>query len=183
MFHNLLLNASFHHRLRQLDQEKMASVRAQGCRFCSGQLHQANFPRVGFGIPGSMRHFYQVRFSLCCSQCRRRTTPPSVRFLGARRFAALVMVLMCAQRSGAKEKRLDRIRCRVGLSISLTTWKRWRKWWKEAFPVTSLWRQVKGLFVSQDELSTFPGDLLKLLKAPRLLNFLRLISPLSTQVI
>lgn len=183
MSHNLLLNASFHQRLCKIDLEIIKTTQEKGCPFCSGTLHQANYPRTGFGLPQNVRHYYEERFSLCCSQCRRRTTPPSVRFLGAHRFVAFVLVLVCAQRVAPNEKRLARLVRRFDLRVSLTTWQRWRKWWKEQFQLSPVWREVKGLLVYQDSISTFPRDVLKALTKDRLVSLLCLISPLSVRAI
>ncbi|HRZ54915.1 MAG TPA: hypothetical protein P5525_05600 [Candidatus Paceibacterota bacterium] len=48
------------------------------------------------GVAGGPR--WQVRFSLCCGKegCRRRNTPPSVRFLGRWVYAGLVVILVAA---------------------------------------------------------------------------------------
>jgi hypothetical protein len=181
MSHNLRLDANFHLQLLKLDQILLAETSEAGCPFCSGPLHQAHYPRTPFGVPVDMRHYYDQRFSLCCGQCRRRTTPQSVRFLGSRRFVTLVMVLISSQRSSPTEKRLERLFRRFNLQCSLTTWKRWRKWWKEQFPASSLWHEVRGLFVRHDAISFYPKDVLKQFPDNRLLKFLQLISPLSVQ--
>jgi hypothetical protein len=182
MLHNLLLNVSFHQQLLRIDQEFMREVRSQGCQFCSGPLYQANYPRVGFGVPKIMRHFYEMRFGLCCGQCRRRTTPQSVRFLGPRRFVAFVMVLISAQRTRPGERRIEHLGTLFGIRFSLSTWQRWRTWWKEHFPASCVWREARGLFVHHDDIIAFPRDLLNQLTGDRLLNFLLLISPLNFQV-
>jgi hypothetical protein len=103
--------------------------------------------------------------------------------LGARRFVAFVMVLVCAQRVAPNEKRLARLVQRFDLRVSLTTWQRWRKWWKEQFPVSLVWRELKGLLVHQDRISTFPRDVLRALIKDRLVSFLCLVSPLSVRII
>jgi hypothetical protein len=46
------------------------------------------------GSPAKLPEDDDRRLSLCCSQCRRRTTPPSVRFLGRRVYLAAVVVLV-----------------------------------------------------------------------------------------
>ena len=52
------------------------------------------------------------RFSFCCDQegCRRRHTPPSVRFLGRRVYGGLVAVLIPALAHGLKPERVAQIR-------------------------------------------------------------------------
>lgn len=181
MSHKLCIDANFHLQLFKLDQTILAETSEAGCPYCSGPLYQAHYPRTPFGVPVDMRQFYEQRFSLCCGQCRRRTTPQSVRFLGPRRFVAFVMVLLSSQQARPTEKRLERLFRRFKIQCSLTTWKRWRKWWKETFPVSSLWREMRGLFVQHDAISFYPKDVLKQFSDNRLLRFLRLIAPLSVQ--
>lgn len=181
MSHKVRIDANFHLQLLTLDQILLAETSEAGCPFCSGPLHQAHYPRTPFGLPAELRHYYAQRFSLCCGHCRRRTTPQSVRFLGPRRFVAFVMVLFSAQQSSPTEQRLERLFKRFNLQCSLTTWKRWRKWWKEQFPVSSLWLEVRGVFVQQDAISLYPRDVLKQFRGRRLLQFLQLIAPLSVQ--
>lgn len=62
-------------------------VAAAGCPWCEGPLHRSDFDRKlcdGLIVEGG-EEFVQ-RFSLCCGYegCRRRATPPSVRFPGRR---------------------------------------------------------------------------------------------------
>jgi hypothetical protein len=181
MLHKLRIDANFHLQLFKLDQTILAETAEAGCPYCSGPLHQAHYPRTPFGVPVEMRKHYEKRFSLCCGQCRRRTTPQSVRFLGPRRFVAFVMVLLSSQKACPTEKRLERLFTRFNIQFSLSTWKRWRKWWKETFPVSALWREIRGLFVQQNAISFYPTDVLRQFSDNRLLRFLRLIAPLSVQ--
>lgn len=50
---------------------------------------------------------YRKRLSFCCARpgCRRRVTPPSVRFLGRRLYVAAVVVLVTAMAPGVTPKR------------------------------------------------------------------------------
>ncbi len=182
MSHNLLLNANFHEHLLELDREAMLKAIEQGCPHCEGPLHQAPFPRIGFGIPVSMRMYYQQRYSLCCGHCRRRTTPPSVRFLGSRRYVAFALILVCSQTVAPSKRRLDRLLVRFGLRLSLATWKRWRAWWSEQFPLTACWCELRGFFNLNLEPRTLPGSLLRAFCDEGLVRLLRSISPLSVPV-
>ena len=100
MLHNCLANANFnyHQQLLAIDVDSANQTKKTGCRHCSATLHQANYPRIAFGLSAVIAHLYHTRFSFCCSRCRRRTTPPSVRFLGRRRYAATIFILLCASR-------------------------------------------------------------------------------------
>ena len=57
--------------------------------------------------------------------CRRRHTPPSVRFLGRRVYVGLVVVLVSAMRHGLTAPRVQRLREQLG--IDRQTLERWRQ--------------------------------------------------------
>lgn len=59
--------------------------------------------------------------SLCCARCRKRRTPPSVRFLGRRVYLAAVVVLACVLRQGPTRWRVARLRDLPIHVITLTT--------------------------------------------------------------
>ena len=80
MSQNFLYNASFHSLLNTIDQELAEQTKEKGCSYCGKQLHQADYPRSPFGLPAQFRTAYEERFSFCCTDCRKRTTPASVRF-------------------------------------------------------------------------------------------------------
>src|SRR5690606_40488518 len=82
--------------LEALDEAVAERVRVGRCRHCGGRLDRADYPRKPRGgslAPGA--EAWSKRLSLCCAQegCRRRATPPSVRFLGRRVYAEVVVVL------------------------------------------------------------------------------------------
>jgi hypothetical protein len=62
----------------------------QGCS-CGGVLHSGRYWRKARGLPtGLDKEAYGWRFSFCCAVdgCRRRMTPPSLRFLRRRVYVA-----------------------------------------------------------------------------------------------
>lgn len=79
-----LYDSRFYRQLFELDQMSAAEVRAGGCDSCAGVLHSARYPRKPRGIREALDASYDTRLSFCCAEdgCRRRHTPPSVRFLG-----------------------------------------------------------------------------------------------------
>ena len=106
--------------MRDLTEE----ARLKGCLLCGGKLHRSDYDRKPRGGPQ-----WEVRFSFCCAQegCRRRHTPPSVRFMGRRVYAGLVVVLVSAMIHGLKP---ERVQClREALGIDRRTLERWRQWW------------------------------------------------------
>ena len=68
------------------------------------------------------------RESFCCSKCRRRRTPMSLRFFGRKVFFSVVVLLILVVRDGAQPDRLSRLAERH--SVSVRTLRRWRQWWR-----------------------------------------------------
>ena len=184
MLHTFLHNANFHLLLTNIDQEIAMSAFQMKCPYCSGTLHQANYPRSPIGIPPMFRDDYRERLSFSCNTCRKRTTPASVRFFGRRWYPAPVFMLICLLSLGINERRLLQIKRHIGLTVSESTWKRWRRWWRESFVATDFWRKEKGLAVSiLAETLSFPQALLTLFSGPfdkKLCLLLRFLSPLTS---
>jgi hypothetical protein len=65
-----------------------------------GKLHSAKYKRKPRS--GSKKCEELYRHSFCCDQdgCRKRHTPPSIRFLGRRIYYGVVVVLVSAARQG-----------------------------------------------------------------------------------
>lgn len=148
MSHNFLLNTNFHVLFNAIDQELVEQSKQQGCPSCKNKLHQANYPRSPSGIPAAFRGHYEARFSLCCHTCRKRTTPPSVRFFGRRWRPAPLFMFICILQCGINERRLRLLKRHFGITMSSSTWKRWRRWWREAFEETTFWRKERGSLVT-----------------------------------
>ena len=123
MSHSCLANANFnfHQSLLNIDIEMAKTIKERGCRHCSGTLHQANYPRIGFGLSPQLKSLYDTRFSFCCSDCRRRTTPPSVRFMGRRRYSATLFVLLCSSRLCPSDSCCERLAKRFGFHLPSRT--------------------------------------------------------------
>ena len=107
-----------------------------------GKLHRADYERKARGVPQ-----WNKRYSFCCDQedCRRRRTPESVRFLGRKVYAGLIVVLISAMMHGVKPDRVRRIR--EVLNISRSTLKRWRQWWLDNFVRSSFWKAMRARFM------------------------------------
>lgn len=182
MLHKILFNASFHLLLIQMDKEIIKQTAQKGCP-CGGKLHQDNYPRSPFGIPAQFRDSYDKRFSLCCNTCRKRITPPSVRFFGRRWYPAPILVLISALMLGINKRRLDQVKRYFGIVIHERTWKRWRRWWRQSFEATAFWQQTKGLALKAIETKKlFPRALFILFQGvfeEKMLLLLRFLSPLT----
>lgn len=83
MYHELPRNASFWAFLFKVDRGLAEEARQKKCP-CGGCLHRANYPRKPRGGGEELPQEYGRRLSFCCERegCRKRVTPPSVRFLG-----------------------------------------------------------------------------------------------------
>ena len=83
MYHELPRGASFWSFLFAIDQDLAETTRKKACP-CGGRLHCANYPRKPRGTPVQLPEPQRLRLSFCCDRdgCRKRVTPPSVRFLG-----------------------------------------------------------------------------------------------------
>lgn len=183
MCHAILQDINFYIFLVQIDQDLAAETQASGCS-CGGALHSARYPRKPRGAPRGLGPEYASRLSFCCARenCRRRTTPPSVRFLGRRVYLSAVVILVSAMQDGVTGKRAQQLHEVVG--VSLRTLKRWRQWWHEGFVASPFWKQAKGQLSAPIEVATLPTSLLAYFTgedlATRLIQLLRFLLPLTT---
>lgn len=176
--HALLQNPNFLNLLLQIDIELAAQSRAGGCA-CGGALHRAKFPRKPRCSLNDVRADYEWRFSCCCNLCRKRTTSVSVRFLGRRVYLGLAVVLMSAGRTDATSDvaQLGKI-----MEVPASTIQRWRKWWVEQLPLTTLWQAQSARFMPPIDLSQLPSSLMERFigkASESLLRLLVFISPLT----
>lgn len=164
--------------LEKVDGDLVEEVRHQGCIHCQGKLYRSDYERKPRGGPP-----WEVRFSLCCGRegCRRRKTPPSVRFLGRRVYAGLVVVLVGAMTHGLKP---ERVRClREALGIDRRTLERWRQWWLGSFVNSSFWRAARARFMPPLCPQTMPLSLclsFEVEKRQRLMELLLFLAPITT---
>ena len=184
MCHAFVSDARFYQFLFRIDLHIAVEVQGGGCRFCGGVLHSACYPRKPRGLRSALGERYDYRLSFCCASadCRRRTTPPSVRFLGRKVYLGVIVVLISALESGLTAKR------RQGLIEKLevpaqTLW-RWQRWWREVFAEGPWWRVERAQFVPPVVAAQLPGSLLGRLQGAdlreRVVRLLWLIAPLTT---
>lgn len=181
MCHAILGDARFYELLLRFDEDLAERTRSQGCP-CAGRLHSAKYPRKPRGR-GSDVDGYGYRFSFCCDRegCRRRVTPPSLRFLGRRVYLGALVVLVAAMLAGLTPRRAGRLRSLVG--VDRRTVERWRQWWRESLPATAFWRLTKARLMPPVEESGLPRSLLERFSGTateRLIQVLALLLPLTT---
>jgi hypothetical protein len=162
----------------KVDADLTEEARSKGCLLCGGKLHRCDYERKPRGGPQ-----WDVRFSLCCAQegCRRRHTPPSVRFMGRRVYAGLVVVLVSAMLHGLKPERVKLLR--EALGIDRRTLERWRQWWLGRFVESSFWLEARARFMPPLCLKTMPLSLcesFEVERRDRLLDLLKFLTPITT---
>ena len=183
MSHPLLASARFHEALLALDAEAAADARRGGCCACGGRLHVADYERKPRGAPEGLSEDWSRRLSFCCSTdgCRKRMTPPSVRFLGPRVHTGVMVVLAAVLAHGLTGARLRRLR--ESLGIDRRTLERWRRWWVEEFLSTDLWSELAGQLARPASTRELPRSLFERVggadEQERLQRFLRMLAPIS----
>ncbi len=146
MYQSLLRDSRFFDLLLTLDEELAGEARRGGCG-CGGVLHGAAYERKPRGGPAGLARGSAIRFSFCCATegCRRRMTPPSLRFLGRKVFlGVLVLLLLPVLRDGPTPERLNRL-CET-FAVSVRTVRRWCRFWRETFVTSRVWQAVRGRF-------------------------------------
>ena len=174
--------------LENVDADLVEIVRAAGCCHCTeGKLHRSDYKRKPRGLKFWPKDPEKTkRFSLCCDQegCRKRHTPPSVRFLGRRVYGGVVAVLIPAMRHGLKPERVAQIREALDLKIDRRTLERWRQWWLGLFVESSFWKQARARFLPPLCEQSLPLSLCLSFavdeRRDRLLELLKFLSPITT---
>ena len=93
------LASEFFEELTTIDTRIVEHAAREPCRDCGGPLYRGDYPRKPRGgLLAIAAEALDRRFSLCCGRdgCRRRLTPPSVRFLGRRVYVGAIVVLASA---------------------------------------------------------------------------------------
>ncbi len=184
MCHAFLQDSRFFQFLFQIDQEIAGEVRLEGCAHCGGKLHLACYPRKPQGMRNILDGTYETRLSFCCANdgCRRRCTPPSVRFLGRKVYLSVVVILVTAMEHGLNAKRRNLLI--EQLNLCPQTLSRWRRWWRKIFPGSRCWQSHRGHFIPPVEERQLPGALLGRLYGRNLEHrvclLLRLLLPITT---
>jgi hypothetical protein len=138
--HAWIADINFFKQLADEDDRIAAQVKAGGCPECGGRLDRADYPRKPRGGDvGAAGEVLDRRRSLCCARegCRRRSTPPSLVFLGRRVYLAVTVVL-AAWRTTA---------CLSPARRTVARWRGWfaalrdRPWWTETCARLSPWAE------------------------------------------
>jgi transposase len=170
----LLVDVKFLEQLFLEDSKEAGRTRSLGCPHCGGRLHQAHYPRKVRGVTEQAAEFFDRRFSFCCARCRKRQTPPSLRFQSRAVYAAVAVLcagVIAVQRSLAEAVRQ--------LGAARRTVRRWRQWFRQ-LPSSGWWKRQSGQFREVPEAKRLPLSLLEQIagatQAERALRALRLLS-------
>ncbi len=146
MFGEVRVGGEFFSKLLRLDEEIARRVADKRCPACRGPLHRGDYDRKPRGgLIATEGEALVRRFSLCCGSegCRKRATPPSVRFLGPRVYLGVVVIVasLAAQALG----RAAEIRRATGVPARTTG--RWLGWWRGPFICTEVFVAVRARLV------------------------------------
>lgn len=149
MLHALRLAGEFFARLEKIDEAISDAVAAGRCQHCEGPLHRGNYQRKPRGgLLAVTGEAFTIRHSLCCGRrgCRKRATPPSLRFLGRRVYLEVVVIVasMVVQAIATTTRT-----AMAALGIPLRTLRRWSDWWRGIFPRLPVWMEFRARFVPQ----------------------------------
>lgn len=113
-------------------------------------------------------------------ECRKRATPPSLRFLGRKVYLACVVTLVSALQHGATAARLRRLSEVLG--IDRRTVARWRGWWVSTFAAGPFWRQASAALMPPADPLRLPASLLDRFAGTveeKLICVLRFLTPIT----
>jgi hypothetical protein len=139
MYHDLPHTARFWLFLLAIDQDLAETARNKACP-CGGRLHCSNYLRKPRGTPVQLPQPQCLRLSFCCDRdgCRKRVTPPSVRFLGPKVYLGVIVILISAMRQGPTPRRVRELSTRF--NADRRTIARWQVFWREQFPQAPFWK-------------------------------------------
>jgi hypothetical protein len=164
--------------LEEVDRDLALRAQTEGCEHCGGILHRGDYTRKPRGGP-----LWEKRHSFCCSRdgCRKRKTPVSVRFLGRKVYAGVVVVLVSAMMHGLSAGRVKRL-CQL-LGIDRRTLQHWREWWTRTFAQGMFWRAEQGRFRRPVLEELLPLGLVEAFGAHQsngVVNLLKFLCPITT---
>jgi hypothetical protein len=181
MFGQMRFRREFFAWLEQLEEEITLRVAAGKCAECGGPLHRSDYarkPRGGlFAAEGEGS---VVRFSLCCGRegCRKRATPPSLRFLGRRVYLGVaVIVASIVAQALATAAEIQR-----ATEVPGRTVRRWLGWWRGPFLSTEVFVAIRARWVGV-AVDQIPESIVARLEAApqeQVRILLELLAPLTT---
>lgn len=161
---SIAMNDIFFEELRNLDHALFLKVKSEGCLLCKSQLDTSNFKRK----PRGLGEREEIRYSLCCRKegCRKRVTPPSLRFFGRRVYSAWVFILALnyLKELGLQDKILKQ------------TLARWKSFWRiQLSEQGPFMRKARSFLPPALGECTLPGDILPYFKFPEKNSWIQIL--------
>lgn len=184
MFGEVRFGGEFFSKLVLLDEEIARRVAGQRCPACRGPLHRGDYDRKPRGgLIAAEGEALARRFSLCCGSegCRKRATPPSLRFLGPRVYLGVVVIVasLAAQALGKAAE------IRRATGVPARTTRRWLGWWRGPFIRTEVFVAVRARLVGVS-VDALPASLVQRLAdtlVEQAQRMLELVAPLTTRTV
>jgi hypothetical protein len=182
LYSTVLADARFHELLLDFDQDIAIAARQERCLLCRSAVHSARYRRKPRGGPAGLGEEHDWRFSFCCALdgCRKRKTPPSLRFLGRKVYLATMVVLIAIMREGATAARMRQLYELLG--VNRRTVERWRAWWCNTFTASPFWQIGRATFMPPVDQDRLPVSLIERFTGSggeRLVALLRFIAPIT----
>lgn len=183
MSHRFIADDKFCSYLLKIDKEIAAKVKGDRCPYCGGRLDRADYPRKPRGgLVAKAGEIFDRRISFCCSResCRKRVTPPSVRYLGRKVYLGVTVLIASLYECATSTP--QGIFAQTG--IFPRTVRRWSAWWTNHFSCSQFFLGAKGRFIPPVEKKKLPGSIFNRLTqttfAEKLLALLTWLSPMTT---
>ncbi len=182
MFDQVELKGEFFARLMAIDEAIVQAAAEQACPECGGPLHRGDYPRKPRGgLVATGGETFDRRFSLCCGRegCRKRATPPSVRFLGRRVYLGAAVIVASVVALGARTA----AGAAHATGIAARTTRRWLRWWRGPFTETTAFARLSGRLVPALDRRRLPTSALARLSGDpdvRVGKLLSWLAPLTT---
>ena len=161
MLSELVQTTNLFRLLHCIDVDLANKHQEAGCPFCGGRLHYSTYKRQPRGGPEDIPEECQVRLSLCCShpECRRRSLPPSVLFMGRRIYWKIVILVVVTLRSNSPSQ-TSKSRLRQLFDVDSKTVSRWVSYFRTIFPSSPVWQSIRGRICSSVKDTDLPGGLI-----------------------
>lgn len=180
-WHAIVFESSFWTSLNKIDEWLAERLRSAGCQRCGSSLFRADYPRKPrWGWALQIADLTFRRISLCCGKegCRRRVTPPSVRFLGRKVYVGVIVVL-----AAIVAEQFGRCAASASTGVPSRTLEHWRTWWCGDFARSKFFAVARSLVAGEVVVASLPRSLLERFEgaAPEAMtSALRFISPITT---
>ena len=182
MVPQITLDREFFLFLEQEDGRIAEQVAAAGCPQCGGPLHRSDYERKPRGALFAPEGESSIeRISFCCGRegCRKRATPPSLRFLGRRVYLEVVVIVASVVAQAVKTAEASK----RATGVPARTARRWLAWWQGGFVSTEVFVALRAHLVGI-EIERLPSTIVERLSGTiveQLRTMATLLAPLTTR--